>query len=179
MRLVDRVIALREAGKVERCHTLPHYTSYSVAQHSYDALSLLLLLYPGEPSVGLIKHVLWHDAPERWLGDIPGPAKGENAGLNGEYLLAEDRLIAILVQTNPDLRADEQRWVHAVDAIEFYLWAEDQVALGNQNAKAPRDKARAFLTRADVQKWLPKECSEFLANYVWKRLSDFPSDVQG
>ena len=69
-----RVLAAREGGNVLRCHTVPHHGQYSVGKHSYDALSLLLLLHPN-PSMNLVKATLWHDCAERFVGDMPAPAK--------------------------------------------------------------------------------------------------------
>lgn len=44
--LLTRIAATREAGTVRRCHIVPHQGQYNIAQHSYGAVSLLLLLHP-------------------------------------------------------------------------------------------------------------------------------------
>jgi 5'-deoxynucleotidase YfbR-like HD superfamily hydrolase len=132
------IAAYRCAGQTERAHTLPHHGSYSVAQHSAQALSLLFLLYPGEPSVSLIKAVLWHDLPERELGDIPAQAKWYNSGLHEAYRQAESNVFAMRYPRAHfalnNLTPDEREWLRGVDYLELMLWCGDQVGLGNANA---------------------------------------------
>ena len=33
--LTDHILAVREGGKVKRCHNLPHHGQYNVAEHCY------------------------------------------------------------------------------------------------------------------------------------------------
>jgi len=128
--------ALREGGAVERCHTIPHHGSYTVGQHSYDALSLLLVLHP-DPTLALVKAVLWHDVPERWTGDVPANAKWDNHRLAHALAVSEGKVFDAL-GLGPlfeGLSEEECSWLHAVDRLELWLWCQDQLALGNSNVR--------------------------------------------
>jgi len=125
---------LREAGAVERCHTLPHCGSYTVGQHSFDALSLLLVLHP-DPTVDLIKAVLWHDVAERWTGDVPAVAKWDDPELGRLLDQLEARIFAKLgIPHVVLLSKSDHQWLEAVDKLELWLWAKSQLRMGNENA---------------------------------------------
>lgn len=134
---VVRLTATREAGTVRRCHIVPHHGQYNIAQHSYGAVSLLLLLHPA-PSVDLIKAVQWHDVGERWLGDMPAPAKWENPELGRIYEAAEERVLRAL-DLLPDLPEPDLQWLKAVDTLELWLWCREEEALGNSRVTPMRE----------------------------------------
>jgi len=167
----ERLSLLREAGHVERAHTLPHHGSYSVGKHSFDMALLLLVLHPN-PRPELLKAVLTHDLGERFTGDMPHPAKR----LDGEIGKRLDRLERLtLERLEADyvslLTADERLWLVSLDRVEFILWCKDQIALGNANAAAPYGAAIAELTMSEM----PPELEEFVQTHVWTRHPDtFP-----
>lgn len=156
------VLMHREAGRVERCHTLPHHGSYTNGQHTHDATSLLFLLHP-KPSLRLVRALHFHDVAERWVGDMPAPAKKID-DLGQAVHRAE---AAVMKQLGHDykLTKNERRWLKAVDTVEFYLWCADQVAMGNQHVA---------INLATVVKWmdkmdLPEQVEVFLAASGWMR----------
>lgn len=163
--------AVREAGMITRCHTVPHHGSYSVAEHCFNALSLLLILYPGPPKASLIEAVLWHDVAERWTGDIPGPMKYISPELDDMVTEVENkcfRFLDIVVK----LTEEEYKWLRAIDKVELWLWSADQLAMGNQNAgEIQRTLYDLFMT-GEIP--LPEECQQFVKEYRWSRLSDMP-----
>lgn len=69
----DETLSLRASGHVRRWHTIRTITQQTVAEHSGQALTLLLQLHP-DPSFNLIRALLWHDSAERVVGDVPSPA---------------------------------------------------------------------------------------------------------
>lgn len=167
----ERVLAAREAGAVQRSHTARQHGDYTVGQHSYDALSLLFLLHP-DPSMNLVKAVLWHDAAERWLGDVPAPAKWDDEDLRIAYEKAERGVLrkwgfdeGLKRLTDP-----EQDWLAAVDKLELWLWCMDQVAMGNQNIYGVRDRINDWFNRNRDD--IPLECLEFIGEFHWRRLDD-------
>lgn len=130
-RTPERIEATREGGLVERCHGTPHHGSYNVAQHSFGAVSLLLLLCPA-PSLWLIKAVQWHDVAERWLGDMPSPAKSVNAELGRVYEETELKVLHTLgLDYCADLSPEEADWLKAVDILELWLWTLEEETAGN------------------------------------------------
>lgn len=134
---VIRLTATREAGTVRRCHVVPHHGQYNVAQHSYGAVSLLLLLHPS-PSLDLVKAVQWHDVAERWLGDLPAPAKWAHPELRQSYEAAEEKILQAL-GFSVELTEWDLRWLCAVDTLELWLWCREEEALGNSRVVPMRE----------------------------------------
>lgn len=166
-----RVLAAREGGNVLRCHTVPHHGQYSVGKHSYDALSLLLLLHPG-PSMNLVKAVLWHDCAERFVGDMPAPAKWLNQTLGEEYEKAEREAQEASGLKLPELTEEEQNWLTAVDRVELLLWAEEQSALGNRHIQGLMTASWGWLTQNAAK--VPAEVRDFVEGFIWRRLDNDP-----
>lgn len=129
-----QVRAAREGGSVERCHGTPHVGSYSVASHTFGALSLLLLLHPA-PSLALIRDVTFHDVAERWLGDVPSPGKRLDPELAKKYDELERRLLFQLGlgRRLSDCSPDDENWLVAVDILDLWLWTREQLTFGNRN----------------------------------------------
>lgn len=179
MNLNERILAIREGGQTQRCHTLPHSGEYNVATHSYNALSLLFLLYPGEPSQGLVKAVLWHDVPERWTGDVPAPAKWASPVLKNILDSLEDRIFEKLELLNifTELSEEEQNWLTAVDLLELYIWGKEQEALGNQSAKELNKRVIELVKKK--QEKIPKKVWKFIKNFNWSRTPECNQLLQG
>lgn len=176
--LLTRIAATREAGTVRRCHIVPHHGQYNIAQHSYGAVSLLLLLHP-HPSLNLIKAVQWHDCAERWLGDIPAPAKWDHTELGRVYEEAERRVLDALGLL-PSLIPDEENWLKALDTLELWLWCREEEALGNEAVAAMRIACERVTEQRMLEGILPEPVRAFYAaakRQPHRRLSDFVEDV--
>lgn len=163
--------AVREAGTITRCHTVPHHGTYTNAEHTCQAMNLLFLLYPGAPSANLVKALLWHDTAERWTGDMPGPMKYVDRRLSDLVDVIEETCFkAMGISTN--ITEAEACWLRAVDKIELWLWAHDQTAMGNTNAEEIKCTLWSVFISGRLQ--LPEECLEFVKEFRWSRLSDTP-----
>jgi 5'-deoxynucleotidase YfbR-like HD superfamily hydrolase len=162
-----QALATREGGMVERCHAMPKHGAYNVAMHSYNAVSLLLLLHPS-PSITLIKAVLWHDVAERWTGDIPRPAKWASPDLNKADKELEMEIMSYL-QLYEDLTEEEKNWLGAVDLLELFMWTCDETALGNASTIHMRQRLIKLFNECE---WMPRETRNFVMNFTWKRLPD-------
>ena len=157
---VVRAVALRAAGAVRRCHTIRYMIgSYDVAQHSWNATSLLLQLHP-DPSVKLIKAMMWHDAAERWMGDLPSPVKRTYPLIRASYEQAENDVLETL-GVPIDLNEEDAQWLRAIDALEFYLWTLDQKFAGNGFAENCWKDNVLYLNVAN----LPTEVRAFFNTY--------------
>jgi 5'-deoxynucleotidase YfbR-like HD superfamily hydrolase len=162
-------VIFREASHVERVHTIPHYGSYTVGQHCYDMLSLLFVLHDN-PSVRLIKAIMFHDLAERWTGDIPAPAKHASNEFHLDIIGLEERIKNSIDIFKDDemLTKEEQNWLITLDKLELLLWAKDQVAMGNSNAAAVLGGVISFLNH-----WqMPIRVVEFIKKHKWFRTSD-------
>ncbi len=168
---VDRVKATREAGNVRRFHVVPHVGEYTVGKHSYDSVSMLLVLHPS-PSIYLIKALLWHDGGERWVGDMPRPAENYSDAL--VYAHNEANLAAVqawgMYEGFEHLTDEDFRWLNAIDTLESWVWCQEQVAFGNRHC----EKTLLYLSRSIARQLenFPEPCCEFYAKYKWSRLSE-------
>jgi 5'-deoxynucleotidase YfbR-like HD superfamily hydrolase len=132
MSIYDSLRATREGGSVVRGHTIPQIGyRYTVGQHSYDVVSILLLLHP-EPSMRLIRAALWHDVPERWVGDVPAPVKWNNPIIQ-EQLAREEKRVSdhFGLDSEHDLNPEDKSWLKGADMLDLRMWCHDQIALGN------------------------------------------------
>lgn len=163
--------AVREAGMVERVHTVPHHGTYTNAGHQHNCLSLLFVLYRGTPSLKLIKAMHWHDTAERWTGDIPGPVKYLMPELAKMIEDVENKCFEYL-GISIGLTENECNWLRAIDKIELWLWAADQIAMGNQNAVEIERTLYGLFMSGSIP--LPAECLTFVQDFRWSRLSDTP-----
>jgi len=166
-----KVAWLREAGSVRRGHNLDQHNECTIAQHSYNLANLILMLHP-DPSFELIKAALWHDVPERWLGDIPSPAKHNNAGLRREYEELEDQIYKSLdmLDLYQGLSDEDRIWLKACDCLELEIWAVEQLDLGNNRVMPVIAKLGQYFDSGDVP--LPKEITEFRNKYDPRRNTD-------
>lgn len=172
MNLVQKALALREGGQVIRAHTMPYVGAYNVAIHSYNAVSLLLLLYPGQPRVELIRAVMWHDVPERWTGDVPSPAKWSSSDLKEVLDNLEQKILDTLGEGElfTNLTFQESYWLTAVDLLELWMWGQDQAAMGNYAA----NKLMYRVFELIKSKWerIPKEVQDFITEFKWERTGE-------
>lgn len=168
--IVRAVLARREGGKTRRMHAMPHHGEYTVGQHSYDALSLLLVLNP-TASLRLIRTVLWHDCAERWVGDTPAPAKWYNPPFH-EQLHAVEKWVDELFLFKSPLSQEEQEWLDAVDMLEFWLWCQDQLALGNILVKEVEERVCETIADRINEGKFPHPAVAFFRNFRHCRLED-------
>lgn len=127
---------LRQSGHVRRVHTFKHHGEYRVSDHSYNALTILLHLYPGDPSMTLVRALLHHDCGERVLGDLPATAKWRYPLLGELYETVERDVIQ---NAHPQVHAAlealtpaERAWLRVCDGLELLFWCSDQMELGNK-----------------------------------------------
>lgn len=162
------VQAFREASQVKRCHLYPYHGSYTVGQHTFDMLTLLLELNPNA-SRYLIMAVIYHDMSERWTGDMPAHMFRKVKGLAEKWDKLNEEVMTDNFVPSVDLTPEEEKWLHAVDKLELLLWCTDQLKLGNQHISDMAERVRQWIDKMD----LPEEARRFVNNYKWERTSDY------
>jgi 5'-deoxynucleotidase YfbR-like HD superfamily hydrolase len=161
-----RVAQLRECSKVERAHTLPHHGSYTNGQHSFDMLTLGWALKP-DISRDLMLAIMFHDFPERWTGDMPGPVKDDDTQFAKRMAEIEAR-ISRRMGWKIKLTEEELIWCKALDKLELLLWCWDESMMGNRNTAPLIAKIRKWFTENRV----PQEVTDFMRTWSWQRTSD-------
>jgi len=141
--LKDKILAAREAAAVKRFHTFPHIKEQTVGQHSFNMLCMLFQLFE-EPSLNLIKAVIYHDFGERWVGDVPATARWLNEDFKKSIDSLEEQ-----VRKNygfyVELNEEELSILKSLDALELFYWAMDESSLGNKNAAEILEKVTPVL----------------------------------
>lgn len=175
MSIVNDIRRMRESGHVRRCHVVPHHGEYTVASHSWHAATLLILLNPNY-SRELLEYILLHDIAERWVGDMPAPAKWYNKRLGMEYEIAESKAVEHLGLWSKLSRLcpRDLQWASALDRLELWLWCKDQQFLGNQHVKRFAEHLNAWFTKNYEN--VPTEIRLFMERYHWDREQELISD---
>lgn len=172
MNQLDLILALREGGQTTRCHTMQYVGPYNVAIHSYNALMLLLALYPEEPRIELVRAVMFHDTPERWTGDMPTPVKTASPTLRTILNMTEQLILNKLGLGNlfTDITKQERDWLNAVDLLELFIWANEQQAMGNYSAVPMIIQIwKIFESRKEST---PIEVQNYIKNFSWRRTEE-------
>jgi hypothetical protein len=134
--LLETVKIFRQSNRVLRCHASPKLTHYDNSVHVCGMLDLLMLVYPDAPS-SLYRKILLHDKPERTFGDIPHPAKdqlGQDFKINLNR--AENDWFKAWGVCYPELSSHEEAIFKTLDLVEFFLWCEDELRLGNSEIES-------------------------------------------
>lgn len=95
-------------------------------------MSMLLVLHPN-PSLRLIRAVNEHDAPEYVLGDAPSPAFRKYPSYGYVYNQVNELIMQELGVEHDSLTEEEKNWLECLDKLEPFLFAVDQLRLGNKN----------------------------------------------
>ena len=145
-RTAIRALDTLAAGHVERCHSVPHHGSYSVAAHSWGVAMILGHVWPAA-SESLLRAALAHDVGELWVGDVPSPtirALGPDFKARLERLESAARDRAGV--GNDPLSRDDQARLLFCDRMEFLLWCHRQISMGNSLASAAFETVKGYLT---------------------------------
>ncbi|MDB4575378.1 HD domain-containing protein [bacterium] len=166
-----KVQALREGGAVKRCHARPSARPYNVAEHSFNALNLLLVLHPN-PNVSLMRAVMWHDVPERWTGDMPAFFKMQYPVVKAAAGLMEDDIFREF-DLGECLSEEERQWLKAVDLLEFWHWAREEGVMGNGTTDTMLRDCEELIETLIIKDMFPFEATAYYNFTVQRPLVTF------
>jgi len=152
--------ALIEAGQVQRFHTTPTHMSRSVAEHSWNMVTLLFTLYP-EPPIRLVKACHFHDVAERWTGDIPAPAKWSEPMLNEVLKRMENEILEAFDLTFK-LDKHDTDWLKALDILELTLHMRQEMEMGNKLVARIYDVGYEIL----METWVPSPVFDWFKEQI-------------
>lgn len=170
----DIIYAVREGGAVERCHTIPHTRPYTVAAHSWGVAVLLHQIFSGHPRYyEALELALFHDVPERWTGDLPAPIKHNNKEVSNA-IMNVDQAVAQWLDIPSEHEASEDAFYifKLCDLLELYLWAQEEMAMGNQNALSVHHQLQAWFAEMERKHELPSMFYTYVKTLDWRRASD-------
>ena len=155
---LQRVLLAIEAGRVKRCHCFPTNSDPTVGLHVFGAVSMLLILCP-DPTINMIKALQFHDMAERFLGDMPAPAKRKDSFLSDHYITLERKILREYGMY-PILNEREREWVHAMDLMEFLMFIKHELNLGNKYAQQRYNRICKYIEETK----LPMPAYKFYTN---------------
>ena len=168
--IYEAVMMRREAGHLKRWHQMPINGEDTVATHCWNATSMLLQFKPNA-SRELIIYMLEHDISERWIGDITAPAKSMFPELAKAVKIAEAILSDEMNLNNAaGLDPTDRCWAKAMDALDAWLFCQDQVNMGNRNASLPLGELGKWLKE---NKSVPPVVAGFVNGFRWQRYPDY------
>lgn len=146
--VVERIKFAREGARVERTHASPGIGSNSVGMHTFNMLTMLLVLHPNASGL-LIRAIIQHDIPERITGDTPHPAKKAGIVNLSIQALVETHLNqqTFLHDAAQELDEEETKWLHGLDMLEFYCYVRDQLMIGNRNYETKQKAVESYMMK--------------------------------
>jgi hypothetical protein len=161
---------MREAGKVQRCHVIPHIGEYSVGFHTFGMLTLLETIHP-RPTLALYKAVLHHDLCERHTGDLPGILRIIDPELREKFEQAGDIVNDELgYSKHLKLTDSERMWLSALDKLELWMWCHDQANMSNDHVANVIDHMQMwFESHWDA---IPSAAQQFFKKFEWSRTKE-------
>jgi 5'-deoxynucleotidase YfbR-like HD superfamily hydrolase len=157
-----KVKVLREGGFVQRCHARQMTREYNVAHHSFNLAGLLSIFHPN-PSAQLLQAALWHDVPERFTGDIPTPVKIAVPSLKAALDSVEGAIFDRLgVREIMALSAEDKQWLKGCDMVELWLWAREELALGNTSAAELSEVVYTMIMKRIGEGLMPLPLADFV-----------------
>jgi 5'-deoxynucleotidase YfbR-like HD superfamily hydrolase len=153
----------RWAGEVLRYHTWPTRRQQSVGEHTWQVLRIWHQIF-GLPSPQVCSYLLWHDAGELVLGDLPFPVKARNPTLktigDNVEMLALNKMGGQQVHLAP---LDKVR-TKACDLIEMLEFGWSEVEQGNRYGEPiVEDITKALV---DLREPLPPEDHHKVWGYI-------------
>lgn len=140
------VLDPRRAGRVLRYAGWPHIREQSVAEHSWQLIRIILMVYP-EASQELLNFCMFHDIAEVVAGDIPFPTKKIYPDLGKEHKMVEENINEQIANTwniSPtyeDSLTSKEKYIYKVaHYIEMWEWAMDEIRMGNREAWLVADR---------------------------------------
>lgn len=172
--IVERIKFAREGARVERTHASPGIGSHSVGVHTFNMLTMLLILKP-DASGQLIRAIVQHDIPERITGDMPHPAKKAGVQNNDVQAHIEMQLNEQVFGNDAvqDLNEEEVKWLNGLDMLEFYCHIRDQLMFGNRGYETKNAAVENYMAKYRHQ--YPEEIVDtyfLIKQHGWETMPD-------
>ena len=118
-------------GAVKRFHTKQTIQTQNNAAHQWGVAHIVNSVYP-EASKDLIIAAIYHDSHEIRTGDIPAPIKEKSPVMQEAVEILEEE-INTTYNFMPKLNKEEEAVLKAADYFELYLFAIQEINMGNKS----------------------------------------------
>jgi 5'-deoxynucleotidase len=161
-----------KSGDVRRYHTYRLIHPQTLAEHQWRAAVILMWMFSGAPSVGVLEAVLLHDTAEIITGDMPAPVKWENEELGAQMDLLEAEVEEHLGLSYflHNLSPSDKLLVQFCDRAELVLFCLQEYDLGN--------KAMLVVAQRGIDKLRAHAMLEGFAHHYVSRASQLINDLQ-
>lgn len=142
--IYEQIKMLRDASIVRRSHTLRILRERTVAEHSHGICITLLQLYGAYkkmPSANLLAAACCHDLSEIETGDVPANVKWKYPELKRVLHSITDHFEKAH-GLRYSLNEEEAKALAWADALDFGLFALEEITSGNRHLEVPA--ARIF-----------------------------------
>ena len=147
---------MRQVATIRRCHSSTIVGEYPIGVHCFNMINMYLIMCP-TPRVRTIREILLHDSGELITGDLNHNGK-KYYGLGEASKQVEDFARDKAKVPLLDLFPEDFQWIKSLDLLEFWLFADDQLYLGNRNLEG--DHRRSWATLKSML--LPKPIQHFI-----------------
>jgi len=136
MRELEKVKMHRRGGAVTRFHTCTRLQPESNAQHTFGVLCILQGMYTindEQMPISVMAHVLGHDVPEWFTGDIPAPIKADPLIRSGVDHLEERIFLEAGIPQKKSLTERHGQLVKLADMLDALMSCTEEYDRGNRS----------------------------------------------
>lgn len=129
---MHRLLLMRTAARVERCHTVTTTHRQTVGEHTFGVLAILLTIYP-KASASLMRAAIFHDVAEAITGDIPSPIMVEYPTLREVVNDMEDDIeVQFDMSDRVHLDTGERKILRYCDRMDLLMFSIEELDTGNK-----------------------------------------------
>jgi hypothetical protein len=180
-----RLQAAYVGGNTKRWHAEDIIGEQRVSAHTWGMTAIYLILCT-EPSVDVLRALVFHDAPEPFSGDIPWFARKAHKGAaSADAEISERWFAAVGTGGNPAPHYwtnEEYWWIKTLDAAEAYFFSKMQIAMGNRLMEGPTLELVSRLEDARQSEHAPHNAFQIIQDIfdtkIGKRLTRDISELE-
>ena len=154
----------RWAGLVVRYHTWPTHQTQDIGSHTWQLFRIYFMIFGPLPPL-VSTYLIWHDAGELSIGDLPFPGKSLSPRLKKLCDTVEDLAVVKMGGKVIKLSPLEKLRTKCVDLIDMLEFGLVEIQMGNKLAQPIVDDISVAIEK--LYELLPKEDQTAVRKYVY------------